>query len=569
MASPRLGRQHWLSRLARGLVTALLVVATVSALLAVGGAAALRLTGRQVAVVLSGSMTPQFVAGDVVIVRPAPKPEDLRVGEIVTFHAPGEEQLTTHRIHAIIDRPEGRFIQTKGDANDVPDANYTPAANVVGIAGTVIPGAGRWVLLYTDVYWRLLTLGLPLLLVIGYHASVAIRVLLRGRTGASAEAGETTETTETIAIAVPDLAELEELLELEPAVVTASDAPADAEDHDDHDDQDDDDHDDDVDGGTPEVVPARPSADRPPRSLRPARPHPAGHPVRRPVRHNPGHPDGQHLARHAAPRPVREPRPRARLSTIAVSAAAVLGLSVGLTGALFTSSTATAASFSTAKKMCGTTDYVAAVLADNPTIRWPHGSTTADSSGSYSGSVTMPLGGAMTCSDATRFNATGALTQKSRTTEDSTFTIETWFRSSSTAPAQIVGFGERPASQNSTNRDRVLYVDSTGHAAFPYFFGWASLTSSTNIVDGAWHYVAVTYDGGNDLSIYVDGRREASTIWAFGLGTLRGYWRAGTDDVSGLSGGGTGGLTADLSETAIYPTALSAARISAHYTAAR
>ncbi len=554
MASSRPGsRRHWLSRLVRGLMTALLVVATASALLAVGGAAALRLTGRQVAVVLSGSMTPQFVAGDVVIVRPAPKPEDLRVGQIVTFHAPGEEQLTTHRIHAIIDRPEGRFIQTKGDANAVPDPNYTPASSVVGIAGTVIPGAGRYVILYTDASWRLLTLGLPLLLVLGYNASVAVKVILRGRTGAGVESAA-------------------EPLELEPAVVTAATEDEGASDHDHHDGErgNDDDVDDGGPGGaTPPVVPTRPSADRPPRTLRPARPHPAGHPVRHPVRHNPGHADGQHLARHAAARPVRELRPRARLSTIAVSAAAVLGLSVGMTGALFTSSTAMAASFSTAKKMCGPTAYAAAVLADNPTIRWPHGSTQADSSGSYTGSVTMPLGGAMTCSDATRFNATGALTQKSRTSEDGNFTIETWFRSTGTAPAQIIGFGDKtPAQGDSTNRSRVLYVDSDGHAAVPVFFGLTSLVSSTNIVDGRWHHLAVAYQTFS-LSIYVDGREEASTPLAFVFGTTSGYWRAGTDDVSGLVRGGTGGLTADLSETAIYPTALTSERISAHYAAAR
>jgi signal peptidase I len=143
-------------------VTGMLAAALVAALAVIGTTTALRTHGVQVATVLSGSMTPAFRAGDAVIIQPAPAPEDLRVGQVITYHAPGEERLTTHRIHAIIDRPEGRFVQTKGDANPAPDANFTPASDVVGIMGRSIPNAGTAVAFYSQPRGRLIVLGIPL-----------------------------------------------------------------------------------------------------------------------------------------------------------------------------------------------------------------------------------------------------------------------------------------------------------------------------------------------------------------------------------------------------------------------
>jgi signal peptidase I len=502
------------------LVTTLLVVATLSAVVAVGGAAALRLTGRQIAVVLSGSMTPQFVAGDAVIVKPAPPAEDLKVGQVITFHPPGDEQLVTHRIHALIERPEGLFVQTKGDANPAPDPNYTPAGNVVGIAETVIPGAGRYIILYTDAYWRLLTLGVPLLIVLIYHAGVAIRTMYR---------------------------------------------------EDDEDDENEDDATDDSGGMTSEQDPAQPGdpaedevhtldlpparADRPVfvPSLRPGSrptPRPDRHPVARPS-----------AARGGARRMV----------TIVLATVTVLGLSVSMSGALYASgATVTAGAFTTAKNFCGSSTYAAAVAADRPTLSWPHGSASADSTGTYSGSVTMPVSGAMACSDATTFTTTGALTQSARVRFGSTFTVETWFKSAHGAAAQIVGFGDRTASQgDSTNRERVLYVDSAGRAAYAYNKGASALTSPASIVDGTWHYLVVTYRR-NAATLYVDGKAVASVSGkkARNLGRDYGYWRAGTDTVAGLPGvSSSGGLTATLDETAIYDTELTSAQIANHWAA--
>lgn len=74
--------------------------------------------------VRSGSMSPTIKVGDVIFV--GPPPATLKEGMIVTFQS-GENQLTTHRIVAIID---GNYLQTKGDANEEPDANLVPLEKV-------------------------------------------------------------------------------------------------------------------------------------------------------------------------------------------------------------------------------------------------------------------------------------------------------------------------------------------------------------------------------------------------------------------------------------------------------
>jgi signal peptidase I len=153
------------------LVTSLCTVATL---------ALLHSRGEQVMVVISGSMTPTFRAGDAVVVQP-PRAEDLRVGTVISFHAPGDpDHLTTHRIVARQDRPEGLFLQTQGDANATPDPNLTPVGSVVGVMTGVVPPAGFWLAYFQSPEGRAVVLGLPLLLLIAGQARSTVGQLLRG-----------------------------------------------------------------------------------------------------------------------------------------------------------------------------------------------------------------------------------------------------------------------------------------------------------------------------------------------------------------------------------------------------
>src|SRR6202171_2955101 len=72
-------------------------------------------------VIDTGSMRPTLSPGDVAVLTPE-RPTELRKGQIVAFHPPGEPRTTViHRAFSI-DRTSNKvIIQTKGDANNATD----------------------------------------------------------------------------------------------------------------------------------------------------------------------------------------------------------------------------------------------------------------------------------------------------------------------------------------------------------------------------------------------------------------------------------------------------------------
>src|SRR6266566_6110377 len=73
-------------------------------------------------VIDTGSMRPTLNPGDVAVLTSEPT-GDLKRGQIVAFHPPGERQLTvTHRVFSIRRTGKAIIIETKGDANNATDA---------------------------------------------------------------------------------------------------------------------------------------------------------------------------------------------------------------------------------------------------------------------------------------------------------------------------------------------------------------------------------------------------------------------------------------------------------------
>jgi signal peptidase I len=72
-------------------------------------------------VIDTGSMRPTLNPGDVAVLT-SESTTDLKQGQIVAFHPPGEPRLTViHRVFSIQRVPNGVIIQTKGDANNTSD----------------------------------------------------------------------------------------------------------------------------------------------------------------------------------------------------------------------------------------------------------------------------------------------------------------------------------------------------------------------------------------------------------------------------------------------------------------
>jgi signal peptidase I len=132
---------HAVVRYARtALTTAVLVAA--AAVLAVAVLVP-RLAGATPYTVLTGSMQPAYPPGTMVVVRPVAA-DDIGVGTVITFQlASGQPAVATHRVLTIARRPDGEVrFQTKGDANDAPDAQWVRPEQVRGALWYAVPRLG-------------------------------------------------------------------------------------------------------------------------------------------------------------------------------------------------------------------------------------------------------------------------------------------------------------------------------------------------------------------------------------------------------------------------------------------
>ena len=94
--------------------------------------------------VMSGSMTPVHPTGSLVVVK-ITNPEEIKVGDDITFYNPGSDQeIWTHRVIDVIRNynNNGVCFKTQGVANAAEDPFITLGGNVVGVVQFSIPYAG-------------------------------------------------------------------------------------------------------------------------------------------------------------------------------------------------------------------------------------------------------------------------------------------------------------------------------------------------------------------------------------------------------------------------------------------
>ena len=87
--------------------------------------------------ILTGSMEPKIDPGDLVIVKKE-NPNNLKVGDVITFNKVDENIVVTHRI---IGEKDNGFI-TKGDNNNIHDDGILEKQNVIGKVVLTIPKVG-------------------------------------------------------------------------------------------------------------------------------------------------------------------------------------------------------------------------------------------------------------------------------------------------------------------------------------------------------------------------------------------------------------------------------------------
>ncbi|WP_083396291.1 LamG-like jellyroll fold domain-containing protein [Frigoribacterium sp. MCBA15_019] len=284
------------------------------------------------------------------------------------------------------------------------------------------------------------------------------------------------------------------------------------------------------------------------------------------------------LSRHRAP---THPTGRSRAVRISglllavVAGVAVLFLVVGSSHAAFSATTSASSSLATARFTC-LDRPVAAQARFAYQFNDGVGTTARDSSGNgRSGTLTRGATiGSGTCAAGDgpylRLDGvSGQVTTGQVIDGPQVFTVETWFRTTTTTGGKLIGFGNSQAGA-SGQYDRHLYLTDRGTLIFGvYSGGYFSVESPATYTDGAWHLATATLSP-SGMALYVDGTRVGSSTQA-AAENARGYWRIGYDavSISWPSSPTSKYYRGDLDDTTVLDVASTAAEVSARYAAGR
>jgi RHS repeat-associated protein len=221
-------------------------------------------------------------------------------------------------------------------------------------------------------------------------------------------------------------------------------------------------------------------------------------------------------------------------------------------------------------------NYSSVVLSDTPSAYWRLGETTgtsaADATGhgnalTYQGGFTLGIPGAVKGDPdaAVGFNGTTAVaTQaKSPLTAVANWTLEAWVYPITLPQLGIIAYnGIKDTSQGG-------YGFAIGTASFTSGSKLIGILGSATTIDSGysfaapnqWYHVVMTRDT-STIRFYVNGKQTTTTSTAAPTAPgARSSIGAGVT----LAAAAVNGLTGAVDEAAVYPTALSTGRISAHY----
>jgi len=145
----------WLRRIVD--IALIVLVVTVLAGLTLGKL--VPLTGRQTIVIGGGSMSPAIPLGSAVVIG-AVAPTELTAGDVVSLRIADQNATFTHRIVTVVDRADGVWIRTQGDANPEPDPTLVPASAVIGRVQLALPLMGYLIILLGQPIGVLFVIGL-------------------------------------------------------------------------------------------------------------------------------------------------------------------------------------------------------------------------------------------------------------------------------------------------------------------------------------------------------------------------------------------------------------------------
>ncbi len=230
--------------------------------------------------------------------------------------------------------------------------------------------------------------------------------------------------------------------------------------------------------------------------------------------------------------------------------------------------------------------YSDAVNADSPSFFWRLGESSgsavaADSSnglvpGEVRGKPAFGQPGQSAGDTAADFDgATTNVVTQDPVDGPKTYSVEAWFKTTTTTGGKIIGFGNNKTgldfSGNTTvsgNYDRNVYMSNDGTLTFgSYDNGFNVVSSATAYNDGQWHQVVGTQSATAGTTLYVDGVRIGHG-GAGGNQAYSGYWRVGGDNLGSWPNQPASSFFAGtIDDVAVYPSVLSRSQVVSHFAA--
>jgi RHS repeat-associated protein len=230
--------------------------------------------------------------------------------------------------------------------------------------------------------------------------------------------------------------------------------------------------------------------------------------------------------------------------------------------------------------------YESVVRGDGAIGHWrldePVGvASAADSSGNgrtaawAGGAALRQVPGAVTGDRAVRLDGTNDVAVPYHSSYDfertSAFTVEAWVRTTQDTTNGAAMLVSR-VSTSAPNRGYEVFLSNgqvfTNVISDAPAGNYLRAHGTRVVNDGAWHHVVLTYSGSSTaagLSLYVDGVPDTKVVE---VDNLTGTIKNGLDLRLASRGGSSYRLNGDLDEVAVYPSALPASRVKAHFTAA-
>ncbi|RJK97916.1 LamG-like jellyroll fold domain-containing protein [Vallicoccus soli] len=224
--------------------------------------------------------------------------------------------------------------------------------------------------------------------------------------------------------------------------------------------------------------------------------------------------------------------------------------------------------------------YARNVLGAVPGAYWrlseASGSTAADAStggvpGAYGSGVARGVASAVASEPgdgAASFDGTsrGVVRATRKMAGPQHFSLELWFRTTTTRGGKLVGFGTSASTTGGTSGsyDRHVYMNGAGQLLFGAYPGSAVVVKSPGSYrDGAWHHLAATMGAGG-MRLYVDGQQVAAGP-SRAAQPYEGYWGLGGDSLGGWPERPASDFFAgQLDDFSYYPFELTPEEVAAH-----